>query len=70
MKLPRDLADARRARLTAAYSDLADRLNPNIVFFKRDSYQRRGHLTVSKVESYRLTLPRTRIRSFSFSTVQ
>jgi len=51
----------RRARLTAAYSDRADRLNPNIVFSKRDSYQRREHLTVSKVESYRLTLPRTRL---------
>jgi hypothetical protein len=49
----------RRARLTAAYRDRADRLNPNIVFSKRYSYQRRGHLTVSKVESYRLTLPRS-----------
>ena len=49
----------RRARLTAAHSDGADRLKPNIVFSKRDSYQRREHLTVCKVESYRLTLPRT-----------
>jgi len=51
----------RRARLTAAYmySDCANRLNPNIVFSKRDSYQRRGHLTVSEVELYRLTLPRS-----------
>jgi hypothetical protein len=49
----------RRAERTEAYSDHADRLNPNIVFSKRDSYQRRGHLTVSEVESYRLTLPRT-----------
>ena len=57
-----ELEDARwnrRARLTAAHSNRADRLKPNIVFSKRDSYQRRGHLTVSKVESYRLTLPRT-----------
>jgi len=30
-----------------------------IVFLKRDPYQRREHLTVSKVGSYRLTLPRT-----------
>jgi len=37
---------SRRARLTAAHSDRANRLNPNIVFSKRDSYQRRGHLTV------------------------
>jgi len=51
----------RCARLTGAYSDRADRLKPNIVFSKRDSYQRRGHLTVSKVGSYRLTLPRTRL---------
>jgi len=50
----------RRARLTAAHSDRADRLNPNIVFSKRDAYQWRGHLTVSEVESHRLTLPRTR----------
>jgi len=49
----------RRAERTGAYSDRADRLNPNIVFSKRDSYQRRGHLTVSEVESYRLTLPRS-----------
>jgi len=48
----------RRARLTAANSERADRLNPNIVFSKRDSYQRRGRLTVSEVEFYRLTLPR------------
>jgi hypothetical protein len=27
----------------------------------RDSYKRRGHLTVSKVELHRLTLPRTRL---------
>ena len=45
----------RRARLTGAYSVRADRLKPNIVFLKRDFYQRRGHLTVSKVEAYRLT---------------
>jgi hypothetical protein len=51
----------RRADRSATYSDRADRLNPNIVFSKRDSYQRREHLTVSKVESYRLTLPRTRV---------
>jgi len=44
----------RRAERTPAYSDRADRLNPNIVFSKRDTYQRRGHLTVSEVESYRL----------------
>ena len=50
----------RRAERTGAYSDRADRLNPNIVFSKRDSYQRRGHLAVSEVdESYRLTLPRS-----------
>ena len=48
----------RRAERTGAYSDRADRLNPNIVFSKRYSYQRRGHLTVSEVVSYRLTLPR------------
>jgi len=48
-----------RTERTGAYSDRVDRLNPNIVFSKRDSYQRRGHLTVSEVESYRLTLPRT-----------
>jgi hypothetical protein len=52
----------RRAERTGAYSDCADRLNPNIVFSKRDSYQRRGHLTVSEVASYRLTLPRTQFR--------
>ncbi len=46
----------RRAERSATYSDRADRLNPNIVFSKRDSYQRRGHLTVSEVESHRLTL--------------
>jgi hypothetical protein len=51
----------RRAEQTGAYSDRADRLNPNIVFSKRYSYQRRGHLTVSEVESYRLTLPRVRV---------
>ena len=49
----------RRAERTPAYSDRADRLKPNIVFSKRDSYQRRGHLTVCKAASYRLTLPRT-----------
>jgi len=49
----------RRAERTPAYGDLTDRLKPNIVFSKRDSYQRREHLTVSKVESYRRTLPRT-----------
>ena len=51
----------RRAERTAAYSDRADRLKPNIVFSKRDSYQRRGHLTVCKVEFFRLTLPRSKI---------
>ena len=56
MELPRDVAER-----SATYSDRADRLNPNIVFTKRDSYQQREHLTVSKVESYRLTLPRTRL---------
>jgi len=49
----------RRAERSDTYSDRADRLQPNIAFSKRDSYQRRGHLTVSKVESYRLTLPRS-----------
>jgi len=53
----------RRVERTPAYSDRADRPNPNIVVSKRDSYQRRGHLTVSEVESYRLTLPRTRTRT-------
>ena len=48
----------RRAERSALHSDSADRLNPNIVFSKRESYQRREHLTVSKVESSRLTLPR------------
>ena len=48
------------AERTPADSDRADRLKPNVVFSKRDSYQRREHLTVCKVESYRLTLPRTR----------
>ena len=49
----------RRAKRTGAYSDRADRPNPNIVFSKRDSCKRRGHsTTVSEVESYRLTLPR------------
>ena len=47
-----------RARLTAADSYRADRLKPNIVFSKRDSYQRREHLTVCKVAVFRLTLPR------------
>ena len=63
----------RRAERTATYSDCADRLKPNIVFSKRDSYQRREHLTVSEVESYRLTLPRitickTDVRILSLST--
>jgi len=52
-------ASRRCARRSTAYSDRAKRLNPNIVFSSRDSYQRRGHLTVSNVGSYRLTLPRT-----------
>ena len=52
----------RRARLTATYSDRADRLKPNIVFSNRDSFQRRGHLTVCKVAFVRLTLPRTSTR--------
>jgi len=52
---------------TGAYSDRTDRLNPNIVFSKRYSYQRRGHLTVSEVESWWLTLPRTRT-GWSLST--
>jgi len=50
----------RRAERKPTYSHRADRLKPNIVFSKRDSYQRRGHLTVCKVASNRLTLPRTR----------
>ena len=49
----------RRAERNPTYSDSADRLKPNIVFSMRDSYQRREHLTVCKVESYRLTLPRS-----------
>jgi len=53
---PRRATDSRSQ--TAAHSDCADRLKPNIVFSKRDSYQRRGSLTVCKVESYILTLPR------------
>jgi len=57
MGLARDVADARNGPGSNIYR--ADRLNPNIVFSKRDSYQRRGHLTVSEVGSYRLTLPRT-----------
>jgi len=48
----------RRAERTPTYSDRADRLKQNIVLSKRDSYQRRGHLTVCKVASYMLTLPR------------
>jgi len=48
------------AERTPADSDRADRLKPNIVFSDRGSYQRRGYLTVCKVASYRLTLPRTR----------
>jgi hypothetical protein len=50
----------RCAERKGAYRDRADRLNPNIVLSKRDSYQRRGHLTVSKVGSCRLTLPRSK----------
>ena len=50
----------RRAERTGAYCDRADRLKPNIVFSRRYSYQRRGHVTVGKVSSCRLTLPRTR----------
>ena len=50
----------RRAERTPADSDRADRLKPNIVFSDRDSFQRRGHLTVCKVAFYRLTLSRTR----------
>jgi len=50
----------RRAERTLALRDCADRLKPNFAFSKRDSYQRRGHLTVCKVASYRLTLHRTR----------
>ena len=46
----------RRAERSATYSHRADRLNPNIVFPKRDSYQWREHLTVTKVTSFRLTL--------------
>jgi len=46
----------RRAERSATYSHRADRLNPNIVFPKRDSYQWREHLTVTNVTSYRLTL--------------
>ena len=52
---------SRRAERSATYSDRADRLNPNIVFSKRDSYQRREHLTVSQFESYRQAPPRTNI---------
>ena len=55
----------RRARLTAADSDRAGRLKPNIENSKRDSYQQRGHSTVSKVKSYRLTLARMHIISYS-----
>ena len=51
----------RRAERTPTCSDRADRLKPNIVFSNRDSYQRRGHSTLCKVASYRLTLPRTSI---------
>jgi hypothetical protein len=51
----------RRAERTPTCSDRADRLRPNIVFSNRDSYQRRGHVTVCKVASYRLTMPRTGI---------
>jgi len=54
-------ASRRCARLTAANSDRAERLNPNIWFSSRDSYQRRGHLTVSKVGSYRLIMPRSTV---------
>jgi len=49
----------RCARRTAAYSDRAERLIPNLVLSSRDSYQRRRHLTVSKVGTYGLTRPRT-----------
>jgi hypothetical protein len=53
------VADARNGReRTRAKSNRADHLHPNIGFSKRDSYQRRGHFSVSKVGSYRLTLPR------------
>jgi len=48
----------RRAERTLADSDRADRLKPKIVFSSRDSFQRRGHLTLSKVALYKLTLPR------------
>ena len=51
------------AERTGACSDRVDRLKPNIVISKRGSYQRRGHLTICKVASYRLTLPRTRTRT-------
>jgi len=37
----------RCAQRASAYGDRADRLNPNVVFSKRVSYQRRGHATVS-----------------------
>ena len=52
----------RRAERTAACSDGADRLKPNIVRSKRDSNQRRGHLTVCKVALHRLTLPCKKMR--------
>jgi len=58
----------RRAERTPTYSDRTDRLKPNIVFSKRDSNQRRGHLTVCKVASNRLTLPRTRLTKPRTST--
>ena len=59
----------RRAERSATYNDRADRLNPNVEFSKRDSYQRREHLTVSMVGSYGLTLSRTFEGMNSFATV-
>ena len=53
------MGSATAAVVVKAYSDRADCLKPNIVFSKRDSYQRRGHLTVCKVVFFRLTLPRS-----------
>jgi hypothetical protein len=52
----------RLAERTSSHGDRADRLKPTNVLSKRDSYQRRGHLTVCKVAFYRLTLPRTRTK--------
>jgi hypothetical protein len=69
VELPRDVA-VRSGRARACI-DRANRLNPNIIeFSKRDSYQSRGHLTVSKVISYRLTLPRTGGTSMSTVALQ